>query len=218
MSEGNNQGAAPAANPFAGEDGPSAGQVQGLETVQQLMADRDFMRGLQSHSPRDRQPFLDRWEAAHKAQAGTPEAPSAFPQQAPSDIDGDGAKLDYLLGPRAPHEYVFSLPDGATADPGLDTFRQQVFETGVAPAIANNLWKSLPAIEAMSEPDYQAAVRTAATAVRGQPGGDATVRAAHAYGEKLMSQGRLWERAVLAAYTTPSGLLEIARLARRASR
>jgi hypothetical protein len=210
--------AAPASNPFSGEAGPSAAQVQGSESVAQLRSDPSFMKGLTAHDPRARQPYLDRWEKAHMQQSGTPQAPAAFAERPPSEIDGDGAKLDYMVGPKSAHEYVFSLPEGATADPGLPQFRDQVFQAGVAPLVANQIWKALPQTEAMSEPDYQAAVRAAATAVRGQEGGDATVRAAHAYGSKLMQQGRLWERAVLAAYTTPSGILELGRLARRASR
>jgi hypothetical protein len=186
--------------------------------VAQLKSDPAFLRGLQAHDPRERQSYLDRWEKAHMAQAGTPQVPSAFAERLPSEVDGDGAKLDYMLAPKSAHEYVFSLPEGATADPGLSGFRQQVFEAGVAPAIANNLWKSLPAIEAMDAGAYQSAVRAAATAVRGQEGGDATVREAHAFGEQLAAKGALWQRAVLAAYTTPSGILELGRLARRASR
>jgi hypothetical protein len=206
------------ANPFAGEAAPSPAQVNGAATVAQLRNEPGFMKGLQAHSPRERQAYLDRWEAAHKAQAGTPEAPSAFPQQSPSEVDGEGARLDYELSPKAPNEYVFSLPSGATADLALPQFRQEVFETGIAPAVANSLWKSLPAIEAMPQADYSAAVRAAGNAVKAQPGGAESVALALATGQRLAAKSVLWERAVQAAFSTPSGLLELARIGRKGAR
>lgn len=211
------QGGTPA-NPFAAEAPPSAGQIQGAETVAGLSADPAFIAGLTAHDPLHRQPFLERWERAHQAQAGTPGAPSAYAKQTPGGVDGDGARLDYEVGPRDPGEYLFSLPPDAPLNPNLPGFRQQAFEAGVAPAVANMLWKSLPQIEALPDAAYKAQARQTREAIERMPGGRDTLKAAVELGNRLAERGPLWERAIAAAFVTPAGVHELARLARRAAR
>jgi hypothetical protein len=208
----------PSSEVFKGEVSPQPSSMPpapGLNAVQTLQADASFMAQLTHRDPRVRAPALEKWEKAHMAVAGTPDAK---PEHRQTTIENDGDRLEADLSPHSERAYIFPIPEGTKAVEGLDQFRAELFQAKVAPEIANHIWRELPKIEALDHATWQGQVRSAREIVEAQPGGKATIADAGWAAAEFEKRGDLWQRAVAAAVTTPAGILELARLARRANR
>ena len=208
-------------DPFAGEAGtapapaPGAPNLNAKAEIQRLMTDPEFQAKLNNREPRIRQPAMEAWEALHMAAAGTPDAVAAHKT---TPLDNDAAILEAQIGPKAASEYAFTPPKGFDLDPGMDQFRQDAFASGIAPQIANQLWRDAPRIEAMPDEAHTAQCQNACSVVRAMPGGQETLQAAARMCARFEARGPLWARAMQVAITQPAALLELARLDRRAGR